>query len=264
MSTNSRGGGEHLPGGRAGEKPGAVVARAQRDEPASQAHHRVSLQVYPLLLLGEHPDSGYDQQGPKDVHDPVEAVEQERAQADHDEPHHDCAQDPPLEDLGLGIGSHTEVGEDQQEDEQVVNAEGELDEIAGVVLQRRLGALPPQNEQAEQKRQRHHPTAPPERLLQGEDVTAAVEHTQVEDQEAHDQGGEAQPDGGRVAPHSATDGHGLEPCNPLRRRWVGTEELGDDASLGGQRVDLGQRRHGRRHVHGYPVGQRIEPNESVG
>jgi hypothetical protein len=35
------------------------------------------------------------------------------------------------------VRRHREVGEDDQEDEQVVDAEGELDQIAGEELQRR-------------------------------------------------------------------------------------------------------------------------------
>ncbi len=101
----------------------------------------------------------------------------------------------------------------------------------------------------------HHPAAPAERLLQGEDMGAAVEYSQVEDQEGQDQAGEAQPDSGRVAPHSAAQGHGLEPCDPLGRGWVGAEQLGYDSSLCGERIHLGQRGHRRRHVHRDPVRQ---------
>ena len=68
--------------------------------------------------------------------------QQQRAQADHDEPHHDGAEDAPLEHLRLRLGGNAEVREDQDEDEEVVDAERQLDEVAGVVLQRRAASPP--------------------------------------------------------------------------------------------------------------------------
>ena len=69
-------------------------------------------------------------------------------------PHHDRAQDAPLEHLRLRLGRHAEVVEDEDEDEEVVDAEGQLDQVAGVVLERVLPALPPPEEQAEQPARR--------------------------------------------------------------------------------------------------------------
>jgi hypothetical protein len=121
-------------------------------------------------------------------------LEQQGAQADHDHPHHDRAQDPPFQDFGLGVGTNTEVGEDEEEDEQIVDTQRELDQIAGVVLQGRLGSFPPQHEQPEQVGDGNKSAAPAHCLPEGEHMGAAVEHPQVEDQEGHDQSGEAEPD----------------------------------------------------------------------
>jgi hypothetical protein len=70
----------------------------------------------------------------------------------------------------LGLRRHPEVREDEDEDEEIVDAEGELDEIAGVVLQRRLGALPPENEESEEMGEGDEPETPAQRLLEGQHV----------------------------------------------------------------------------------------------
>jgi hypothetical protein len=53
----------------------------------------------------------------------VEPVEQERAECDHDQPHHDRAENSPFQNLGLRLRGNREVLEDQNEDEEVVDAE---------------------------------------------------------------------------------------------------------------------------------------------
>ena len=125
-----------------------------------------------------------DQNATENVDDPLEPLQQQRAQPDHDQPHHDRAQDAPLEHLRLRLGRHAEVTEDQDEDEEVVDAEGELDQVPGVVLERMLRALPPPENSAEQQGEDDEPAAPAHRLLDRQDVGPPVEDAQVEDQQA--------------------------------------------------------------------------------
>ena len=54
----------------------------------------------------------------EDEDHPVERVQEGRAGKDEDEAHHQGADDPPAQDLGLKEGGHGEVLEDHQEDEE--------------------------------------------------------------------------------------------------------------------------------------------------
>ncbi len=140
----------------------------------------------------------------EDIDDPVEPGKEQRAQADHDRAHDDGAEDAPLEHLGLGHGRDAEVLEDQDEDEEVVDRERQLDEVAGEVLQRMLGALAPPEKAAEQHCEPDQPRAPRRGLPDAENVAAPVEHEQVDDQEADDHEREAHPHERRVRGHVST------------------------------------------------------------
>jgi hypothetical protein len=171
----------------------AFVTGGDRQEPPGQAYERVLLRLDLGTVEAEHPDAGDDQDGAKDIDDPVEPGEEQRAQADHDRAHDDGAQDAPPEHLGLGHGRDTEVLKDQDEDEEVVDRKRQLDEVAGEVLQRMLGALAPPEKAAEQHCEPDQPRAPRRCLPDAENVAAPVEHEQVDDQEADDHEREAHP-----------------------------------------------------------------------
>ena len=59
---------------------------------------------------------------------------------DEDGAHHQRAQDAPEQHLVLKVSRYAEVAKDQQKDEQIINAERLLDQVAGDELQRKLGS----------------------------------------------------------------------------------------------------------------------------
>ena len=63
------------------------------------------------------------------------------ADADHRAAHHQRAEDAPEQHAVLVDRRHREVTEDHRDDEDVVDAERLLDDVAGEVLQRRRAAV---------------------------------------------------------------------------------------------------------------------------
>ena len=95
------------------EEPLPVVGGAHRHEAAHQLEHRVGLGLDVQLVLRGHADSREDQEGAEDVDDPVEALDEDGAGADHRAAHEERAEDPPEEHPVLVLGRDPEVGEDR-------------------------------------------------------------------------------------------------------------------------------------------------------
>src|SRR5689334_22024275 len=76
-----------------------------------------------------------NQESAKQVDDPIEPANQAHAHHDEDAAHDERAQYAPEKHLVLLPAGNAEIAENQQEDEQIINAEGELDQVAGGELQ---------------------------------------------------------------------------------------------------------------------------------
>ena len=101
-----------------------MVPRGNRQKLPGDPDDRIPLEVHCVRGIGAvHPDAGDDQDGAEEIDDPGEALQQECSEPDHHGAHHDGAEDAPLQHLGLELGGHIEVLEDQDEDEQVVDRE---------------------------------------------------------------------------------------------------------------------------------------------
>ena len=66
----------------------------------------------------------------------MEALEQTHPGEDEDKAHKSRANDAPKEHTVLVLRRHLEIGENKNEDKNIVNAQAELDEVAGEPLQR--------------------------------------------------------------------------------------------------------------------------------
>src|SRR3954463_11426779 len=131
--------------------------------------------------------------------------EQRGAGGDESAAHHERAEDAPEEDAVLQLRRHAEEGEDQHDDEDVVDAERLLDHVPGEELQRRTAAEPEVDERVERERQRDPDGAPGERFAYGDDVHFAMEHAEVEREEREDSEVEENP-GPHTELHSSSDG----------------------------------------------------------
>jgi hypothetical protein len=124
-----------------GEELLAVEALADRHQPAQELERRVALQVGLLAGGPPHLDAGEQQEGAEQVEDPVELLQQPAAGQDHDRAQHDGADDADHQHPLLVGRRHREVGEDHQEDKDVVDRQALLDQVAGQEFER-LGVGP--------------------------------------------------------------------------------------------------------------------------
>ena len=166
-----------------------------------------------VLVVGEHHTRrGEQQERPEHVEDPVEPLDQGDAGEDEDRPHHEGPEDAPEQHPVLVLRRHLEVAHDQRPDEDVVDAQALLDEVAGDVLAGRRPAEPPQHDQREADADRDPHRRLDGRLACADGVRLAVHDQQVDQQQGDDQ---RQQD----APLPQRGRRGRRSCSaPLRRR----------------------------------------------
>ena len=121
--------------------------------------------------------------------------------ADHETAHDHGAEDAPFEHPRLQLRRDREILKDDQEDEQVVDAERQLDQIPCEILQRRLVTFPDSSQSPKSNAVRHDSGGPENRLAVRKGMGAPIQHPQVQDQENDDQAREGQPDFRRVLRH---------------------------------------------------------------
>jgi hypothetical protein len=108
---------------------------------AHELHDRVLRHVRVALGHDQHLDAGGDQERAEDVEDPVVLLHQRSADADHDAAQHDHRDDAPDQGAVLVLPRDREEGEDQADDEDVVDGQRLLDEEAGEVGQAGMRAV---------------------------------------------------------------------------------------------------------------------------
>ena len=149
--------------------------------------------MHRLVLLPHEAHAGENEEGAEHEQQPFEAVEEGHAGEDEDEPHEQRPEDAPEQHAVLELPGHGEIAEDQRPDEDVVDRQALLDEVAGVVLARRLAPVEAEHDEAEGEAD-----ADPHRRLEGgllgpDGVGPPVEDKEVDEQEATDEREEADP-----------------------------------------------------------------------
>jgi hypothetical protein len=157
-----------------------VVNVSHGHDVPEQPDHRVGLRLDSRLVAHRHPDAGEDQKGTEDVENPVELLDQVRPGANHGAPHRQRAQDPPEQHPVLQAWGDPEVTEEEGENEDIVDRERLLDEIARQELQGGVAPHEGDNPAVEGQRQEHPEHAPGRGLLESDLVRLAVEHQEVE------------------------------------------------------------------------------------
>ena len=87
------------------------------------AYKRVVFRLNIQLFLSKHLDAGVNQEGAKDIDDPVKAIDQSGADKDHRQTHHERTQHAPEKNAMLELRRDLEIGKDQQEDEEIIDGE---------------------------------------------------------------------------------------------------------------------------------------------
>src|SRR5690348_13957761 len=145
-----------------------------------------------FAMLPHQSNATVNQDCAEDVHDPVKALEQRDTGKDKRGAHDDRAHHAPRQHSALMLLRYREVAEDQKEDEQVVDAERLLDDVAGEKLQGQLGVRPrgmrhqmmPEevDQDSERAGQSDPKSRPAQRFAKSDDMTLALEYAQVERQ----------------------------------------------------------------------------------
>lgn len=156
-------------------------------------------------LVEEHADGGEDQEDAEHVDDPAELVDQCHAEEDHQRAEHHGPQHAVEQHLVLVLPRNAERGEDERDDEDVVHAQRQLDQVAGDVFHHgggggeARGVLHPSvpkgqvHNPGEQGRAAHPDGRPGAGLLGGDHMRVLVEHPEVQRQRPDDEGDEGDP-----------------------------------------------------------------------
>lgn len=101
----------------------------------------VVVEVGLLVHRLQHLPPAPDQEQAEPDHDPLEVLDQRRAEQDQRAAHHERADDAPEQHPVLHRRGHLEMAEDQDENEDVVDRERPLDQIAGEEFEAFLAAF---------------------------------------------------------------------------------------------------------------------------
>ena len=146
------------------------------------------------MIGAEQLESRVQQESPEEIEDPIEPRDQRGARADHRAAQDQRAQDSPEQQAMLVAGIDAKILEDQQENENVVQAEGFFDDVAGKKLEAGPAAMRKENPRAKTKRKSDPCRALDRRFAQRNDVRAPVKQSQIEQQEQRDAGVEGDPE----------------------------------------------------------------------
>ena len=127
---------------------------------AKDADEQVALRLDLGLAAQAELERGEDQERAEDVHQPIEAMQQRRARENEDAAHDQRAEDAPEQDAALVGRGNPERGEDHHKDEEVIDAEGFLDQIGGQEFERGFRPAPEVDGEVEEKRRADPDGAP--------------------------------------------------------------------------------------------------------
>lgn len=132
-------------------------------------------------------DTGKNQEYSKNINDPMELFEQGYAEKNEDQPENECAENSPEQNPVLVDGIDAEVGENKQEDKNVVDTEGFLDQVACKIVQGGLRTDEVVNSNPENDGLCYPDTGPDEALFDADFVGLSIEDFQVNNQHGQDE-----------------------------------------------------------------------------
>lgn len=94
-----------------------------------------AFRIHRAVLAAQDPEPREAQHDAEQVLEPVESAQQRCPSQDEGEAQDDCAQDAPEGNAVLVLRRHAQGSEDRQEDEEIVDAQRVLDDLAGHELE---------------------------------------------------------------------------------------------------------------------------------
>ena len=109
-----------------------------RKNSATEAHHPRFPKIGSKMFPKKHARCGDQQEKAKDIQNEMKPSHQSDTEQNHGAPHDESANDSPDQYAMLCAGGHPEMREDQHEHENVVHAQGVLDQVAGKKIDRMM------------------------------------------------------------------------------------------------------------------------------
>jgi len=169
------------------ERPADVVG-VEGEEALREAHQWVTLRVHFDAVRAQHSEGRVEKQRTEEVHHPLEPFEDAHPREDEDAAHDDGSEDAPEQHLALVLQGDAQGAEHEQEDEEIVDAERFLDEVAGKVLLCGLAAPPALHDQGEGQPRPDPHHAPGERVTRGHRPVSSSRHAEVDGEQHADDG----------------------------------------------------------------------------
>ena len=184
---------EHVDGAE-GEQRRRAHRHAPRGQPPAEALDQGLLAAVLVAFLPQAP-AGPDQERREREGDPAERMQRRRADEDEHAAQRERDQDPVGQQLRAALLGHAEGLEHDEEDEDVVERQRLLDEVArDEALGLALGAEEQQHA-GEGQRERDPDDRPDRRVAHGHDAVAPAHDEQVDGQEDGEGGEQAAPSG---------------------------------------------------------------------
>src|SRR5437588_8027154 len=127
--------------------------RRNRKGPETTPHDPALPEILRLLFDEKHSPRADQQKRTENVENEIETIDQLDAEPNHHPAHHQRANDSPDQSAMLCQRWDAEVGEDQNENENVIDAERVLDHVAGKEFERLVRAADFPDHQVEQERE---------------------------------------------------------------------------------------------------------------
>ncbi len=164
-----------------------------------KAQHRVGRDIGLAFLDQQHLDAGREQEGAEEQQDPVIALHQGCAGADHDAAQHQDGEDAPDQRAILVFRRDREIAEDHRDDEDIVDRERLLDGIASEILHAAGRAHGPPDPAAEGDGDKDVEGRQLQALGDAHLLVLLVEDAEIEGEQHDDDAEEGQPEPGGLA-----------------------------------------------------------------
>jgi hypothetical protein len=167
------------------------------EEPAGEADHDVVRGTGVFSFRPDEVAGGEQENKAEDIEDPGERADERRAEEDEAGPGEQREDDAEQQHLLLVGTRHLEAGHDDEEDEEVVDRQRLLGDVAGEILAAHLATAEDPHSDAERERDADVGRRPDRRFPQGRDVCGPDVEDEVEDQQPDDPDDRQPPDDGR-------------------------------------------------------------------
>lgn len=198
-----------------GEDPATDEPVGDRQDPPGQTHHGVVIDLGVLVAVPEQLDRRVDQQQAEHEEHEGEQCQQRGSECDEHRPHGQGEHDAERQHLVLMLDRYREGRDDDDEDEEVVDGQALLHQVADEVLGAELAAVSQGEPHAEDQGHRDVEDRPRGRLPEPDAVRLQRGDGQVCGEQGHDDGDRDDPSGKADVEHVSPFvlGSGL-------RRWA--------------------------------------------